>query len=135
MGNTAKDEAERRAEELVRVVDSFNDELRLYIGTHWDYTTANASSMELARREIVENIAKTIREVIEGRDRILTDMLSESEAFLEGWRQGAAAQRKADCEKLERNEWTTPQKYLDNGLVQPPSHDADGKTLTPSANW
>lgn len=136
--NKPKDEAER----LVRVVVFPS-------GTSAELWVDEQNILKHARPEVAEAkanvIRTTIRRAIEGRDRIMTDLLSESEAFHEGWRQGAAAMQRNMADELyhwSRNAEIEPadqscyrvaaDDIIGSPIPFPPSHDDSGEPLTPS---
>lgn len=119
-----KDDAQRRAEELAEKLQEGNGLISL-----WQF-------------EFVEDVADTIRaavaDAVEGRDRIMTDLLGKTEAECEMWRQGAEAMQQAIYRRLHLIAaylmiWDDIEEAVKEAKQpEPPSQSASGLVLKPS---
>jgi hypothetical protein len=141
-----KDDAERRAEEVVqlKVIERRTSVYgRVSVGEVMFGPQWNADSdAEGAIKVIATAIRAAVADAVEGRDRIMTDLLCESEAAQEMWRLGAEAMREVVGKEVMViwTHWSAYQEQCSNlseiilqmAIPQPPSQTASGEVLKPS---
>jgi hypothetical protein len=136
-----KDDADRRAEELVtlRTLEEDNGHKfqSLMIGSHGaGGTWTGEKDSALIRDAIASAIRAAVAEAEEHGNRILTDMLSEGEAAQEMWRIAANAACARICRELSKYNLAAVHTVIPHianlEMPQPPSHNHLGEPLRPS---